>query len=187
MSEHLNSLGQAKSFIDRKSDRLTQHRNEGRSEQGSSPQAHKEDRVSLKETTETESTYGPIPGVEIGTPFQMLRKLVLQTLQDQGVALQVDSGGEGIIDLTKITPEEAQELIAEDGYFGVEQTSQRIVDFAINAFGNNPEKLQEMKSAIETGFQQAAEVFGGQLPEISHQTYEAVMEKLDVFAEQPEG
>lgn len=83
-----------------------------------------------------------------------------------------------------MTQEEAQELISEDGYFGVEKTSQRIVDFAINGFGNDPSKLQEMKDAIDQGFLEAQDAFGGALPEISQQTYDAIMEKLDAFAAQ---
>jgi hypothetical protein len=142
----------------------------------------KADKVSLDQSQAAEQTYGPIPGVAVGTPYEMLRSLVIKTLQEQGTALQIDTGSE-ILDLQTMSPEQAQELIAEDGYFGVEQTSQRIVDFAINAFGNDPAKLEEMKAAIEDGFQQAADVFGGSLPEISHQTYEAIMEKLDSFAQ----
>ena len=78
-------------------------------------------------------------------------------------------------------------LIAEDGYFGVDQTSQRIVDFAIGAFGSDPAKLQQMKDAIDQGFLDAQQAFGGALPEISQQTYDAIMEKLDTFAGQFEG
>ena len=106
---------------------------------------------------------------------------MIKTLQEQGTSLQIDTGSK-VLDLNTMAPEEAQEFVAEDGYFGVEQTADRIVDFAINAFGNDPEKLAEMRAAIEDGFQQAADAFGGSLPEISHQTYDAVMEKLDAFA-----
>jgi hypothetical protein len=125
--------------------------------------------------------YGKLAGVEIGSPYQLLRQLVIKTLEDQGVASKITTDA-GEIDLGSLTPEAAQELISEDGYFGVEKTSQRIVDFAINAFGADPTKLTQIKDAIEKGFQDAAAVFGGQLPEISHQTYAAVMEKLDAFA-----
>ena len=138
------------------------------------------DRVSVS-PEEPSATYGKLAGVEVGSPYQLLRQLVVKTLEDQGVASRI-STGEGDIDLATMTPEAAQELVAEDGYFGVEKTSQRIVDFAINAFGNDPAKLTQMKDAIEKGFKEAAKVFGDKLPEISHQTYDAVMEKLDAFA-----
>ncbi len=139
------------------------------------------DRVSLGNVEETGETYGP--GLKVASAYELLRSLVIETLQDQGVALQV-STDEVDIDFATMTPEEAQELISEDGYFGVEQTSDRIVDFAVNAFGNDPERLQEMKDAIDQGFLEAQEAFGGALPDISRQTYEAIMDKLDAFAAQ---
>lgn len=141
------------------------------------------DRVSLGETEAAGETYGP--GLKVASPYELLRNLVIKTLQEQGLELQISSG-EGTIDFATMSQEEAQELISEDGYFGVEKTSQRIVDFAINAFGNDPEKLQQMKDAIDQGFLDAQKAFGGALPEISQQTYEAIMQKLDAFAAQSE-
>jgi len=126
-------------------------------------------------------TYGKLAGVEVGSPYQLLKQLVIKTLSDQNVPTLI-STGTGEINLGTLTAEDATELISEDGYFGVEKTSQRIVDFAINAFGADPAKLTQMKDAIEKGFQDAADAFGGMLPEISHQTYAAVIEKLDTFA-----
>lgn len=143
--------------------------------------ARDQDRVSLGEQETVSKTYGP--GLKVASPYELLRNLVIKTLEEQGIPLLI-STGESDIDLTTITPEEAQDLIAEDGYFGVEKTSQRIVDFALNAFGNDPARLQEMKDAIDQGFSDAQDAFGGALPEISQQTYDAIMEKLDDFAAQ---
>lgn len=137
------------------------------------------DRVSLGENKKSEATYGP--GLKVAEPYELLRQLVVKTLLDQGAVSKIDNGGE-IIDLATLTPEEAQALVADDGYFGVEQTSDRIVDFAINAFGNDPAKLQQMKDSIDKGFKEAQQAFGGALPEISQKTYEAIMDKLDTFA-----
>ncbi len=139
-----------------------------------------DDRVTVDQEPEV-GTYGKLAGVEVGSPYQLLLRLVVKTLTDQGVPSLV-STGEREINLGTLTPEAAQELISEDGYFGVDKTSQRIVDFAINAFGKDPAKLTQMVDAIEKGFNEAADAFGGMLPEISHQTYDAVMEKLDEFA-----
>lgn len=140
-----------------------------------------EDRVSLGEQEKVGETYGP--GLKVASPYELLRNLVTQTLQEQGLTLQF-STGDVEINFNTMTQEEAQALVAEDGYFGVDQTSQRIVDFAINGFGRDPAKLQQMKDAIDQGFLEAQEAFGGALPEISQQTYEAIMEKLDAFAAQ---
>ena len=113
------------------------------------------DRVSIEHKTEIK-TYGKLAGVEIGSPYQLLRQLVIKTLTDQGIPSLI-STGDGEIDLGTLTPEAATELISEDGYFGVDKTSQRIVDFAISAFGSDPAKLTQMKDAIEKGFQEAAD------------------------------
>ncbi len=139
-----------------------------------------EDHVSLGKQKKVAETYGP--GLKVADSYELLRNLVIKTFQDQGINLQI-SAGDIEINFNTITSEDAQTLIAEDGYFGVEQTSDRIVDFAVNAFGNNPEKLQQMKDAIDQGFMEAQDAFGGALPEISQQTYDAIMEKLDAFAD----
>lgn len=77
------------------------------------------------------------------------------------------------------TKAQAQADIAEDGYWGVNATSDRIVDFAVALAGDDPEKLEEMRAAFQKGFDKAAETWGGELPDISQRTYDAVMEKFD--------
>ena len=150
-------------------------------QQRESTKGASEDRVSLGEQEKVDETYGP--GLKVASPYELLRNLVIKTLQEQGLELQFSSGNTEV-NFNTMTQEEAQELVSEDGYFGVEKTSQRIVDFAIGGFGNDPEKLQEMKDAIDQGFLDAQQAFGGALPEISQQTYEAIMNKLDAFAAQ---
>lgn len=176
MTDQMNATGGSKALQDYAEQLKTKHQDQSKEK----PLISGEDKVSLNQPAKTEPAYGPIPGVEVGSTYELLRSLVVKTLEEQGTALQIDTGSR-ILDLQTMTPEEAQQLISEDGYLGVEQTSDRIVDFAISAFGNDPSKLEEMRAAIEDGFQQAADAFGGSLPEISHQTYEAVMEKLDTF------
>lgn len=78
------------------------------------------------------------------------------------------------------TKAEAQKAISEDGYWGVKQTSQRLFDFAYALAGDNPEQMQKMQNAIEKGFKQAEEAWGGSLPSISGDTYKAVN---DLFSE----
>lgn len=74
---------------------------------------------------------------------------------------------------------QAQADIAEDGYWGVNQTSQRILDFANALTGGDPSKIDEMRSAFEKGYQAAAKKWGGNLPDISKQTYDAVLSGFD--------
>lgn len=82
------------------------------------------------------------------------------------------------------TKAQAQADIAEDGYWGVEQTSDRIIDFANALTGGDPDKLEEMRDAFLKGFKQAEEMWGGELPEISQKTYDAVVEKFNKLAEE---
>lgn len=77
---------------------------------------------------------------------------------------------------------QAQADIAEDGYWGVEQTSSRIIDFATAISGGDPDKIEEMRAAFEKGFKQAGSAWGGNLPDISQRTYDAVMKKFDQMA-----
>lgn len=77
------------------------------------------------------------------------------------------------------TKAQAQADIAEDGYWGVNQTSQRILDFATALTGGDPDKIEEMRAAFEKGYAQAKKTWGGDLPEISQKTYEAVLEGFD--------
>lgn len=81
------------------------------------------------------------------------------------------------------TKAQAQADIAEDGYWGVSQTSQRILDFATALTGGDPDKIEEMRAAFEKGFKLATKTWGGALPDISQKTYDAVMKGFDKMAE----
>jgi hypothetical protein len=144
----------------------------------------KPDTVTLGSSSETSATYTkPLALNEMkGDGFDMLRGLVLNMLKEQGIDFKVANGGSEI-DLSKISQEDAQKLIADDGYFGVDQTSSRIVDFAIATAGGDPSRLDAIKAGVEKGFKEALKAFGGSLPDISYQTYDAVMNKLDTWAQ----
>lgn len=81
------------------------------------------------------------------------------------------------------TKAQAQEDISEDGYWGVKQTSDRIIDFATALTGGDPDQIEKMRDAFKKGYEQAEKIWGGELPEISKQTYDAVMKKFDELAE----
>lgn len=76
---------------------------------------------------------------------------------------------------------EAQEAISEDGYWGVEQTSQRIFDFALALTGGDEDKMDDMLDAFEKGFKEATKSWGSELPDISQKTKEAVYAKFEEF------
>ena len=136
------------------------------------------DRVSLHAESLTLVTYTPTQAVqrEPYAEFSDLRELVARLLLHQGKT------SEDAVDKKGITQAEAQQLISEDGYWGTEKTSDRIVQFAIAAAGNDPGRLDAIKAGIEKGFSMAADAFGGTLPEISFKTHDAIMDKLDAWA-----
>jgi len=98
-------------------------------------------------------------------------------------ALTIDIESEdGTITTTEIDDDvvsEAQAAISEDGEWGVKAVSKRIVDFAKAISGGDSSKLEELKDAIEEGFKAAAEAFGGELPDISKDTYTEIMKQFD--------
>ncbi|MDE5696329.1 MAG: hypothetical protein K2I96_02790 [Lachnospiraceae bacterium] len=87
------------------------------------------------------------------------------------------SKGEYTVDAA--TQKKAQEAISEDGYWGVKQTSDRIVSFATALAGNDSKQLEKMRDAFLKGYKQAEKTWGGKLPDISQRTYDAVLEKFD--------
>lgn len=78
----------------------------------------------------------------------------------------------------------AQEDIGENGYYGVKQTSQRILDFAKAITGGDPSKIGKMRDMAQKAFDDVAKLVGGwdNLPDVSKQTYEAVMKGFDEWA-----
>ena len=76
---------------------------------------------------------------------------------------------------------QAQADIADDGYWGVEQTSDRIVDFAKALSGGDPAKADKMLEAFKKGFEAATKSWGKELPDISQRTYDAVLKKMDAW------
>ncbi len=77
------------------------------------------------------------------------------------------------------TQKKAAESISEEGYFGVKKTAARIIEFAKALAGDDPSKIDALKSAFERGFRAAERRFGGTLPEISYKTKEAVLKGFD--------
>lgn len=122
------------------------------------------------------------------------RTAQLRSLVEQMMGKQVNAYGEandiwqflreGNNTVDPATKAQAQADIAEDGYWGVNQTSDRIIQFATALTGGDPSKIEEMRDAFVKGFKMAEKTWGGELPDISQRTYDAVMEKFDKLAEE---
>jgi len=115
----------------------------------------------------------------------LVEKMMIGQTNTYGKAKDIWSylaGGNYTVDAA--TKKQAMADIAEDGYWGVKQTSDRILDFAQALTGGDPDKIESMRDAFKKGYEQAAKKWGGELPEISQKTYDAVMAKFDKLAEE---
>lgn len=117
-----------------------------------------------------------------------LQSLVQQMISKQGKTYgqandmwKFLAGGNFTVDAA--TKSQAQADIAENGYWGVNQTSDRILDFAQALSGGDPDKMEEMRTAFQKGFREATKSWGKELPGISGDTYDAVMQKFDKWQE----
>ena len=79
------------------------------------------------------------------------------------------------------TKAQAQADIAEDGYYGVKQTSQRLFDFASALAGDDVDKMKKMQAAMEKGFAMATKTWGGELPSICRDTIDAANKLFDNY------
>lgn len=116
---------------------------------------------------------------ELSTKNQQLQNLVNELLGKQAKKYT------SLADLFKnLNPDpatiaQAQKDIGEDGYWGVEQTSDRMVSMAQALSGGDPTKADEMIAAIKKGFDQATKAWGDDLPDICKQTIDAAVSKME--------
>lgn len=81
--------------------------------------------------------------------------------------------------IMELSQDEAIQLVSEDGFFGVTQTSDRVANFVFSFAGDDLEKLQKGRDGIVQGFEEANKLFGGNLPEISYKTQERTLALID--------
>ena len=113
-----------------------------------------------------------------------LLDIVKKTIAGQGNAISKTDDmwkflASGNFTVDAQTKAQAQADIAEDGYWGVEQTSDRILDFAKALSGGDSSKAETYLKAFKKGFEEATKTWGKTLPDISQKTYDAVIEKFN--------
>ena len=113
-----------------------------------------------------------------------LLDIVKKTIAGQGNAISKTDDmwkflASGNFTVDAQTKAQAQADIAEDGYCGVEQTSDRILDFAKALSGGDSSKAETYLKAFKKGFEEATKTWGKTLPDISQKTYDAVIEKFN--------
>ncbi len=124
---------------------------------------------------------------EADAKTEQLRSLVEKMMGKQGLTLAKADDmwsflANGDFTVDEETRAQAQKDISEDGYWGAEATSERILSFAMALTGGDPEKIEDMKDAFIKGFKEATKAWGKELPELSQKTYDKVMEKFDAWA-----
>ena len=117
-----------------------------------------------------------------------LMDIVRQSLNGQAnKAFTAETGLKSIFENLQVDADtivQAKADIAEDGYWGVEQTSDLILEFAKALSGNDSSKANDMLEAFKKGYEKATKAWGDTLPDISQKTYDAVVEKFNKWAEE---
>ncbi len=121
---------------------------------------------------------------ELNSKNQQLQNLVDQLLSKQAnkytsFAQLFEDVKNGKISVDPTTVAQAQKDIAEDGYWGAEQTSDRLVSMAQALSGGDTEKADKMIAAIKKGYEQATNAWGGKLPDICQRTIDLATKKLE--------
>lgn len=109
---------------------------------------------------------------------QMMNKQTTAYGKSTGTWKFLASGNYTVDAKTKL---QAQADIAEDGFYGVKQTSERMYQFALALSGGDEDKMKDMQAAIEKGYKKAEKTWGGKLPDISRQTMDATNKLFDDF------
>lgn len=81
--------------------------------------------------------------------------------------------------ITELNPEEATALVSEDGFFGINNTSDRVSSFVFAMAGDNVDYLKESRKGLVQGFDEAEKLWGGKLPDISYVTQERTLKLVD--------
>lgn len=129
---------------------------------------------------------------EIDQRTQSLRDLVEKMLVKQGKKVNDATDiykllREGKVNVDPETSAQAKKDIAEDGYWGVDKTSERLVSFAKALSGGDPSKADLMIDSVKKGFEEATKTWGDKLPSICKDTMDATIKKLEDWRDSKSG
>ena len=116
---------------------------------------------------------------------EAIRKLVVSALGKKDATSQGFWAirANGSFKLSEADREQAQLMISEDGFFGVKQTTDRILSFAkaLVGEGASEDKIENMRKAVQKGFDEVSKLFGGfdKLPTVTKDTYDSIMRAFD--------
>lgn len=146
----------------------------------------KSEAAAAKESSTDRSAIVAQLKADLEAQTNQLLNIVRKTISQQGNTLAKADDmwkflASGNFEVDAETKAQAQADIAEDGYWGVEQTSERILDFAKALSGGDTSKAEKLLDAFKKGFEEATQAWGKELPELSQKTYDAVLEKFEAW------
>lgn len=165
----------------------------GAEEKYSAAAANTDTFVKSEETAESlESvTYTP-PKKLTAEQIGELKRQVLESIQSLaskmlGAQYKIAKNQDGSIDFKALaeslgigtTPETAAAAISEDGMWGVDAVSTRLIDFAMGLSGGDPEKIAELREAVTKGFEAVGDI--SSLPQVCQDTYAETMARFDYW------
>lgn len=118
---------------------------------------------------------------ELSTKNEQLQNLVTKLLGKQAGKYTKLADLFKDIQADPATIEQAQKDIADDGYWGVEQTSDRLVSMAQALSGGDTSKADTLIAAIKKGFDETTEAWGDKLPDICQKTIDAAVKKMEAW------
>jgi hypothetical protein len=144
---------------------------------------------SFQTTSPAENKNNKLKGSTQNKIFQFSSQIktdTWQNLRDQNAILhfnQLNTADKSSLfyktPISELSADEATALVQADGYFGIDKTSQRIIDFVIKGAGNDVERLKAGREGVLRGFSEAGKAWGGDLPDMSYKTIEKSIKALD--------
>ena len=112
-----------------------------------------------------------------------MSSIVTQMLSKQGKVSNLSQmfSPENLKNVSAEDIAQAKKDVSEDGYWGINQTAQRLFDFAAALAGDDVGKMKEMQAAMEKGFKKAEKAWGGKLPDICQDTIKAANKMFDDY------
>lgn len=117
--------------------------------------------------------------IENDENLNSLKEKVVDLFKKQAIISENSKDTDTTVDIYEEIRIAAKESIGERSLYTPERISSRIVAFAKALSGLDTSKFEAIKSVVTKGFEGAAITMGGDLPEISHETYRLIMERLN--------
>ena len=135
--------------------------------------------ISLEEAQKNELSGQDITNAYLSMFLKQSMEQTSATIGNQSSTFSLADIGYTGKPIAELSQDEAKALVADDGFFGISQTSERIADFVVNGAGDDMQKLLAGREGMLRGFAEAEQMWGEKLPEISYTTMQKALEKVD--------